>query len=82
LGADTFGSRKVQAMSQIGAAIASKADDCRQCVACDHICGDLRVWDETPIACPSCGRNGIWLDAVDWSMCDADPTVSATEKGQ
>jgi hypothetical protein len=25
---------------------------------------DLRVWDETPIACPrAAGRKGVWLDA-------------------
>jgi hypothetical protein len=70
LARDTFGNRKVQGMSHIFAPIPYNADDCRQCVACDHICGDLR--DETPIACPSCGPKGIWLDAVDWSTCDAD----------
>ena len=69
-------------MSHLGQPTPCRADDCRQCVVCDHICGDLRVWDETPIACPNCGRKGIWLDVVDWSACDADAAVSAREKGQ
>ena len=56
-------------MSDIGAPIRPNADDCRRCVACDYICGDLRVWDEATFACPSCRRKGIWLDAVDWSTC-------------
>jgi hypothetical protein len=53
-------------MRHIGVPMPYSADDWRQCVARDHICGDLRVCDKTPIACPSCGRNGIWLNAVDW----------------
>jgi 4-hydroxy-3-methylbut-2-en-1-yl diphosphate synthase IspG/GcpE len=69
-------------VGHIGQPIPCNTDDYRQCVVCDHICGDLRVWNETPIACPSCGRKGIWLDAVDWSTCDADAAIAAAEKGQ
>jgi hypothetical protein len=69
-------------MGHTGQPIPGNTDDYRQCVVCDHICGDLRVWNETPIACPSCGRKGIWLDAVDWSTCDADAAIAAAEKGQ
>ena len=46
-------------MSDIGAPIRYSADDCRQCVACDCICGDLRVWDVAPFACHLVGRRRL-----------------------
>jgi hypothetical protein len=71
-------------MNDIGVPIRHNADDWRQCVACDYICGDVRVWDEAPLACPGCGRKGIWLDAVDWSTCGSRPAtdpLSTSEGG-
>jgi len=57
--------------SSLGLSILGNADDGRQGVVCDHICGgDPGVWDAPPIACPICGRKGIWLDASTGSACD------------
>lgn len=46
------------------------AEDYRQCVACEYICSDVRVWDYALFPCPSCKRTGIWSSDVDWSSPD------------
>jgi hypothetical protein len=50
--------------------IPDDSDQHRQCVACDYICSDVRVWDDDPFPCPSCKRKGHWSSDVDWSTRD------------
>jgi predicted RNA-binding Zn-ribbon protein involved in translation (DUF1610 family) len=47
------------------------AEDYRQCVACEYISSDERLYDPyTLFPCPSCKRKGIWSKDVDWSSPD------------
>lgn len=52
--------------------IPDNPEDFRQCIACNYICSDGRVWNENPPwPCPSCKRLGHWSNDVDWATREA-----------
>lgn len=49
--------------------IPENADEYMQCIHCNYISSEARHL--TDPACPSCKRQGIWSEDVDWSTRDA-----------